>query len=52
MRKRRSFGADGSNHAGDKFIHHRKRLGLNITGLVDIQRILHVRVSVNACEYT
>jgi hypothetical protein len=52
MRKRRSFGADGSNHASNEFVHHRKRFGFNITGLVDIQRILHVSISVNAYDYT
>jgi MFS family permease len=45
MCKRRSFGTDGSNHACNEFIHYRKRFGFNVTGLVDFQRILHVRIS-------
>ncbi|KAM0222199.1 hypothetical protein ACHAQD_004600 [Fusarium lateritium] len=45
MCKRRPFGADGSNHAGNEFVYHRKRFRINVTGLMDIKRILHVSIS-------
>lgn len=46
LRECRPLSIDGPNHPRDKFIHHRKSIRINRSGIMDCKRILHVKCAL------